>query len=121
MTLNPDPGFADEEVSLHPVVIAEPPALAVEFCGDFAEGFENFEQADVVAAIALHHGQRIVGGGGVDGKMFVGSGGGEKNRGEQDGRRDDKRYSRPLKNLLRTQNATTGAEARPDFGSFTRR
>ena len=45
------------------IVVVQPPALTFQLSADCAEGLQKFEEADVVMALALHDGQRIVGGG----------------------------------------------------------
>lgn len=57
------------------VVVVQTPVQAVGFGADRAEGIEKFEESDVVAPLALHDREGIVGDGGVDGEMFFGSGG----------------------------------------------
>ncbi len=84
--------LADLEISFD-IVVVQAPALAFGFGADFAERFEHFEQADVVAAVALHEWERIVGGDGVDGEMLVGRGAGQKNCARQN-RADRDHYPR---------------------------
>ena len=74
--------LADDELSEN-VVVVEAPARSVGLGADRAEGIKQFEQADVVAALALHDGKGIVGSGGVDGEMFFRSSGGQQGREEQ--------------------------------------
>jgi hypothetical protein len=66
------------------VVVVQTPAWAIGLGADRAEGFKEFEQSNVVAALALHDGQGIVCSGGVDGKMFFGRGCGERDDEEQE-------------------------------------
>ena len=72
-SLDAGAGFVDGKFAEN-VVVVQTPARAIGLGADGAEGFEEFEQSNVVAALALHDGQGIVGGGGVDGEMFFGSG-----------------------------------------------
>jgi hypothetical protein len=74
--------FVDGELSEN-VVVVETPVQTVGLGADCAEGFKDFEQADVVAALALHNGEGIVGDGGVDGEPFLRNCGGEQDREEQ--------------------------------------
>jgi len=56
------------------IVIAEFPVGAVDLGAHDAQGFEEFEQADVFVAIALENRKGIVGGVGVNGHaLFLGS------------------------------------------------
>ena len=83
-SLNAGAGLADLEVALHVVVAQAPSAAVVGLGADFAQGLENFEQADVVTAFALDYGESIVGGDGVDGEALGGRGG-RRGAGEEQG------------------------------------
>jgi hypothetical protein len=74
--------FVDGELSEN-VVVVETPVQTVGLGADAAEGFQDLEQADVVAALALHDWQGIVGDGGVDGEPFLRNSGGEQDGEEQ--------------------------------------
>ena len=70
-------GLADGEFSKD-VVVVKTPVRGVGLGADRAQGFEEFEQSDVVTTLALDYGQGIVGYGGIDRKMFFGGRGGER-------------------------------------------
>jgi hypothetical protein len=64
--------------------------MSIRFCTDAAQWLQQFEQADIVAATALHDGEGVDGYGRVDGDMLLfyrgggGSCGEEREAGEQD-------------------------------------
>jgi hypothetical protein len=73
------------KVALH-VVVTEAPAKSVRLRAYSAQRFKHFEQANIVAAFALHEREGIVCGNGVDGEMLFGSGAGEQESGDEDGK-----------------------------------
>ena len=67
------------------VVVVQTPAWAIDLGADCAKRFKQFEQSNIVTALALNDGQGIVCGGGVDGKMFFGRCCGKRDGEEEDG------------------------------------
>jgi hypothetical protein len=59
-------------------VVAQAPARSVNLGAYLAKRVEQFEKADVIAAIVLDERQRVIGGHGIDREMFFGRGGREK-------------------------------------------
>jgi hypothetical protein len=59
-------------------VVAQAPARSVNLGAYLAKRVEQFEKADVIAAIVLDERQRVIGGDGIDREMFFGRGGREK-------------------------------------------
>ena len=58
--------LARAEVALH-IVVVDPPAQAIAPGADFSQRLQEFEQADIIVAFALHDGERVVGGYRVNG------------------------------------------------------
>src|SRR5579862_9211778 len=65
--------FAHSEVPQN-VVVVQTPAWALRLCADGPEGLKQFQESDVVAPLALHNGQGIVGDGRVHRKTLFRSG-----------------------------------------------